>query len=219
MYPSVGQKDYAGLWTSPQTPNPYTLPMWADYLTIVCATFAGLYMLASPGNWLAMKFAPRTPFSISDKIGVCNPIDKRYMYGATDNSGIKVHWLTKLSLIAYAPAGNRHWLTRFFIFLFINGGVYYGITFLILYGMCEANEANIWGNYNGVGGHNPYCYIKPTVYIWTKTTWATVFFALFYPINYISGLCEANLPDYALQGWYSKKQEQDKKRSNKQNIV
>ena len=206
MYGAVYSKDYIGVWSVPSTPNPYNLSFWQDYLTIVLATWAGIGLLMIPGNYLAMKYSNKTPTSVTNKIGVCNPIDKRYVYNI--DPSITPHWFMKASLIQLCPMGITwvRYFARWAILTFFYSGVYYGITLLCMYGMCKSHGIFSTDPVTGLGGINPYCYIHPTVYIWTKSVWATVFMAIIFPVGYIQGQVECNLPNMALHGWYAQKQ-------------
>jgi len=104
-------------------------------------------------------------------MGVCNPIDKQYV------TGNSTHWIWKMTLVKYISSikGWKHFVTRTILFSIVHAGVYYGITMLILFGMCRSGNVFIEGlDVNGVsmGNKDPQCWWKPTAFIWIKSTWA-----------------------------------------------
>jgi len=187
MYGGAYPHDWVGVWRTPPTPNPYGLQMWSDFLMTSILVVAGMGLLATPGQWASIW------------VGQARPIPGKYV------AGRGAHWMWKYSLGAHWPGGAKNFLFRTLLLVLQFSSVWYGVTMLIVFGMCKSY--NIFaGPGASVGanpgrGHDPECWIAPIVYIWMRAAFFTVFGAIVYPIAYVQALDVDNVPAWALNRW------------------
>jgi len=186
LYGGAGNKDYAGVWHVPSSPNPYGIAMFADWCMTACLVVAGMGLLATPGQWASIW------------MGQARPIPGKY------TTGPNAHWYWKFSISAFKPKGAKMFLVRTLLMVFQFSAPFYGVAMLIFFGMCKSKNIFAGPGLDGANpgrGVDPQCWIDHIIYIWVRAAVFTLLGAYVYPAAYIAALDVENCPEWALRAW------------------